>query len=105
MTKTADLESAFSTMEVILKDVEGDPHETLADAAKMLRDDFGAPKTADDLFQNWLALQRRGDAFLNPESETLNPKERRGSDSGTLESGPSRFGMFSVVVAVFLYRN
>ena len=55
ITDSADLESAMCAMEVILANVEGDPHETLADAAKMLREDFGAPKTADDLIKNWLS--------------------------------------------------
>ena len=56
ITDSADMESAMCAVEVTLAAVEGDPHETLADAAKMLRQDFGAPKTADDLAQNWFSL-------------------------------------------------
>ena len=56
ITDSADMENAMCVVEVILAAVGGDPHETLADAAKMLREDFGAPKTADDLGQNWFSL-------------------------------------------------
>ncbi|CAE7510667.1 GIP [Symbiodinium natans] len=57
ITDSADLESAMCAVEVMLGAVQGDPRETLADVAKMLREDFGTPETAVDLVQNWFSLQ------------------------------------------------
>ena len=56
ITDSAVLVNATVNMEVILAAVEVDAHEALADAAEMLREDFGAPKTADDLAQTWFSL-------------------------------------------------